>query len=64
MGVMTKFRNSLKVGTGRAKARYGRATGRPGVAAKGHAKRARGGWGRVLEQSRDDRKHTSRKLRK
>jgi uncharacterized protein YjbJ (UPF0337 family) len=64
MGVMTKFRNSLKVGKGRAKARYGRATGRPDVEAKGHAERARGGLGRVAEQARDDRKRAARKIKK
>lgn len=64
MGVMTKVRNNLKIGKGRAKARYGRATGRPGVEAKGHAERAGGGLGRVTEQSRDDRKAAGRKMKK
>jgi uncharacterized protein YjbJ (UPF0337 family) len=64
MGVMAKFRNNLKIGKGRAKARYGRATGRPGVEAKGHAERARGGLGRITEQSKDDHKNARRKLKK
>jgi uncharacterized protein YjbJ (UPF0337 family) len=64
MGVMNKFRNSVKMSKGRAMARYGRATGRPGVEAKGHAERARGGLGRVIEQSRDDGRTARRKLKK
>lgn len=64
MGVLDKFRNSLKVGSGRAKAKYGRATGRPGVEAKGHAKRASGGMRRAAEQSKDDRRNVRRKLKK
>lgn len=64
MGVMNKVRNGMKVGKGRAKARYGRAAGRPGVEAKGHAERARGGLGQAAEQSRDDGKNVRRKLKK
>ena len=64
MGVLDKIRNSLEVGKGRAKARYGRATGRPGVEAKGHAQRGRGGMRRAAEQSKDDSKNVRRKLKK
>jgi hypothetical protein len=56
--------NNFKVGKSRAKARYGRASGRPGVAAKGHAGRARSGLWRAKEQPRGAGKNVRRRLRK
>ncbi len=53
MSAVSKLRNRFRMGKGRAKAKTGRATGRPYLETKGQAERLSGAARQVGEQAKD-----------
>lgn len=53
MGMVDKLRNRFRMGTGRAKAKLGRASGDPYLETKGQGQRAGGAARQVGEQAKD-----------
>lgn len=53
MGLVNKLRNRFRMGSGRAKAKAGRATGDPRLETKGQGQRVSGVARQISEQAKD-----------
>jgi uncharacterized protein YjbJ (UPF0337 family) len=64
MGLMNKLRNRFQMGSGRAKAKSGRASGRPYLETKGQGQRISGAARQVTEPAKDAGRNVRRAFRK
>ena len=64
MGLMNKLRNRFQMGSGRAKAKTGRAAGSPYLRTKGQGQRISGVARQVSEQAKDAGRNVRRAFRK